>query len=93
MATKPTHGGARPGAGRPPKTLPLMPASPAAQSPLEFLLATMRDSNADPRLRLDAAKTAALYVHVRAGGEGKKAAADALASTAHEGTEWDSLLQ
>ena len=56
-------GGARPGAGRPKKAIQLLPASPAQQSPLDFMLMVMRDPDADLKLRLEAAKTAAPYIH------------------------------
>lgn len=67
-------GGARPGAGRKPKdeaekkTL----ATSGKQSPLEFLLSVMNDNDVEDRLRLDAAKTAAQYVHAKKGDGGKK---------------------
>jgi hypothetical protein len=51
----------------------------------------MRDTGADGRLRVDAAKAL-----LRAGSsrepEGKKAQRQAGALTAHEGTGWDGLL-
>lgn len=64
-------GGARPGAGRKPsattkKTREIAEAASAAGlTPLEFLLAVMRDGSASPMARLDAAKAAAAYIHPR----------------------------
>ena len=51
------RGGARPGAGWPRKPK-LGPASPPDQTPIEFLLATMRDPGVDMRVRIMAAKAA-----------------------------------
>ena len=77
MAGKPGMkggGGARPGAGRKPKpeeekhTI----ASSGAQTPLEFLLGVMNDNEIEDRLRIDAAKTAAQYMHPKVGESGKK---------------------
>ena len=71
---RPNSGGARPGAGRPPKrdeekrTI----VTSGKQTPLEFLLSVMNDNEADDRLRLDAAKTAAQYMHAKKGEGGKK---------------------
>jgi hypothetical protein len=65
-------GGKRAGAGRPLTVLPPLAASPANQTPLEFLLSTMRDESADPKMRLDAAKSAAPFIHSRAGEIGVK---------------------
>ena len=64
-----THGGHRPGAGRKPGTLNrfskelLAKASQSGTLPVEYLLETMRDQSLDTRLRIDAAKAAAPYVH------------------------------
>lgn len=74
MAGKPGRsGGARPGAGRPPKTQEEKTtiATPGEQTPLEFLLSVMNDNSIEDRLRLDAAKTAAQYVHPKKGEGGK----------------------
>ena len=68
-------GGARPGAGRPKKdkTEELTIATSGEQTPLEFLLAVMNDNGVADRLRLEAAKTAAQYVHPKKGeSSGKK---------------------
>jgi len=65
------RGGKRPGAGRPPgarnrKTLEIAEAIEASGStPLEYMIAVMRDKNVDPQMRLEAAKGAAPYVHSR----------------------------
>lgn len=67
-------GGARPGAGRKPKpevekkTI----ATSGNQTPLEFLLSVMNDNEIEDKLRLEAAKTAAQYVHPKKGEGGKK---------------------
>ena len=67
-------GGARPGAGRKPqpKEEKLTIATNGKQTPLEFLLAIMNDNEIEDRLRIDAAKTAAQYMHHKAGEGGKK---------------------
>lgn len=75
MAGQPgKSGGARPGAGRKPKPVEekLTIASDGKQTPLEFLLAVMNDNAIEDRMRLDAAKTAAQYCHIKAGEGGKK---------------------
>lgn len=76
MAAK--KGGKRPGAGRPrgaetKKKVKLQQAVTARiekeinrnQSPLEFMLAVMRDDTEDKGVRLEAAKAAAPFVHAR----------------------------
>jgi hypothetical protein len=87
MAGKPGRsGGARPGAGRKPapKEETITIATSGNQTPLEFLLSVMNDNNLDDKLRLDAAKTAAQYVHSKKGEGGvkdeKQAAAKKVAS-------------
>jgi phage terminase small subunit len=75
MAGQPgKSGGARPGAGRKPKPIEekLTIVSDGKQTPLEFLLSVMNDNEVEDRLRLDAAKTAAQYVHPKVGEGGKK---------------------
>ena len=63
------RGGARPNAGRKPGTLNrfnrelLERAIEGGQLPLDYMLEIMRDQSLDPRLRIDAAKAAAPYVH------------------------------
>lgn len=65
------RGGKREGAGRPPgsvnKATAATQAAVAASglTPLEYMLAIMRDQKADEAKRLDAAKAAAPYVHPR----------------------------
>jgi len=65
------RGGARPNAGRKPGTLNrfnrelLERANEGGQLPLDYMLETMRDQSLDTGLRIDAAKTAAPYVHQR----------------------------
>ena len=65
------RGGKRPGAGRPPgvrnrKTLEMAEAIEASgMTPLDYLIAVMRDKDVDPQMRLEAAKGAAPYVHAR----------------------------
>lgn len=63
-------GGARPGAGRKPRD-PGTFAVPVTEDPLAFMLSVMNDSQADPRLRLQAAIAAAQYKHVKKGEGGK----------------------
>jgi hypothetical protein len=64
-------GGRRPGAGRPPgsktkKSVAIaLAAAAAGESPLEFLLRTMRDETVDPDVRRASAIAAAPYVHPR----------------------------
>lgn len=75
MAGKPgKSGGARSGAGRPPKQQEekLTIATNGDQTPLEFLLSVMNDNRIEDRLRIDAAKTAAQYIHAKKGEGGKK---------------------
>jgi phage terminase small subunit len=48
--------------------------------PLDVLLAIMRDGKADQRVRLEAAKAAAPFMHAKAGEEGKKGARQAAAA-------------
>lgn len=83
-------GGARPGAGRPKKkqgneqeqTI----ATSGNQSPLEFLLTVMNDNSIADRLRLEAAKTAAQYVHPKKGeSSGKKEEGEAKRKEAASG--------
>ena len=81
-------GGPRPGSGRPKKdeAEKLTIATSGAQTPLEFLLSVMNDNEVEDKLRLDAAKTAAQYVHPKKGeSSGKKEEADARAKAAGAG--------
>lgn len=66
------RGGKRPGAGRPKGSKNRITEAlledleeSGRQTPLEFLMATMTDPGIEFRLRLDAAKAAAPYVHAR----------------------------
>jgi phage terminase small subunit len=65
------RGGFRPGAGRKPKPKPKLNIS-AKKDPLAFLLEVMNDQEADARLRVRAAVTAAQYRHAKKGDSGKK---------------------
>lgn len=64
-------GGARPGAGRPRgarnrKTRETVAAiEQSGLTPLDYMLSVMRDAGQEPEVRLDAAKSAAPYVHPR----------------------------
>lgn len=65
-------GGARPGAGRP-RNPPVLLASLAVTTDSKaFLLALMNDSEADIKLRLEAAKYLMPYQRAKAGEAGKK---------------------
>lgn len=74
------RGGARPGAGRKPGTPNKATAEREAlvreggETPLDHMLAVMRNADEDPARRLEAAKAAAPYVHPR------------LSSVEHSGT-------
>ena len=65
------HGGARSNAGRKPGSLSrfnremVERASSGGDLPLDFMLEVMRDESLGIRLRIDAAKAAAPYVHQR----------------------------
>lgn len=69
---------------------PFIPAG--ADDPLVFLHQVMNDPRADPKLRVDAAKTLASYKHAKPGEKGKKEQAAEAAKTAANGTEWGNLL-
>ena len=97
------RGGARPGAGRKTKAVrdAIVACEVAAKrskgdlSPLDFMLAVMRDEDQDIKLRTAMAQAAAPYVHAKPGDTklGKKDQAEANASTAGAGTEWgDDLM-
>ena len=91
-------GGARPGAGQPkkgvqlPAKMILTEAMLSGMSPLEYMLAVMRDPGADEARRDRMAQAAAPYVHARAEAAGKKQQAEDLAATAERGTDWERLL-
>ena len=65
------RGGNRPGAGRPKgvpnKATAERQATIAASglTPLDYMLAVLRDESAEPNTRMEAAKAAAPYVHPR----------------------------
>lgn len=71
MVNQSNKGGARSGAGRKPgapnkKTQAVQEAVAASgETPLEYMLKLMRDITAEPAARLDAAKSAAPYVHAK----------------------------
>lgn len=65
------RGGSRPGAGRKPRQPELMDIGRHV-TPLEFLLAVMNKAELDMRLRLDAAKSAAQYIHAKIADSGQK---------------------
>lgn len=100
------RGGYRPGAGRKPaaqrpkETLQVPPdirvaSLNAGMSPLDYMLAVMRDETADPQRRDRMAQAAAPYVHAKPAdvGPGKKEQREQVARTAERGTDWESLLQ
>lgn len=97
---RPNSGGARPGAGRPRKTIVLpesaLPVLEAPEmkdgSPGAHLLSVVRDATADPKLRVDAAKALLPYCHAKVAEPSKAAQSDAQALAAHAGTGWQSLL-
>jgi hypothetical protein len=92
------RGGSRPGAGR--KTKAVRDAIEACQvaakrtkgemSPLDFMLAVMRDEGQDLKLRTAMAQAAAPYIHAKPADtpKGKKEAQQEAAGTAGHGTEW-----
>ena len=96
------RGGARPGAGR--KTKAVRDAIDACEiaakrskgqmSPLDFMLAVMRDDEQDIKLRTAMAQAAAPYIHSKPGDVrvGKKEQAEQAAQTAGSGTEWGNDL-
>jgi hypothetical protein len=71
---RPNTGGKRPGAGRKPSVRGHLPECPDGEMPLEYLLKVMRDPEAEPRTRLEAAKIAAPFLHAKPGADagGKK---------------------
>lgn len=75
MAGKPGRsGGARPGAGRPPKEPDILQVAATYDDPLKFLKAVMNDASTDAKMRVDAAKAMLPYVHQKLGEGGKKEA-------------------
>lgn len=77
-------GGKRAGAGRPKKPVEPLAVKGQFDDPLDFLKQVMNDMAADPKLRVDAAKAMAPFVHAKKGESGKKSAkkdaAEAVAS-------------
>lgn len=65
-------GGARPGAGRPKKEVEPIEVPSKAGDPQAFLEALMDDVNADPRMRLEAAKALMPFKYAKLGEGGKK---------------------
>jgi hypothetical protein len=65
------NGGRRPGAGRPKGRASKMNEAARIQAaaggitPLEYMLAVLRDMTKDSEIRMDAAKAAAPYIHSR----------------------------
>ncbi len=76
-------GGVRAGAGRPKNAVPKIDVSQVTD-PQVFLLAAMNDTDADARLRIDAAKALMPFMHLKPG-EGKKATAQEKAKAAGKG--------
>lgn len=84
------RGGARPGAGRKPKAISdavqaceiAAKRSKGDMTPLDFMLALMRDEEQDVKLRMAMAQAAAPYIHAKPGDapKGKKEAAQEAAS-------------
>lgn len=73
MAGKPGRsGGARPGAGRPPKEPTILQLAATYDDPEKFLRAVMNDSMSEAKLRVDAAKALMPYIHAKKGEVGKK---------------------
>lgn len=72
-------GGARPGAGRPPKEPVYLALSTVYDEPDKFLKAVMNDSGTDAKLRVDAAKALLSAQVRRAENGGKKEAQQAAA--------------
>ena len=71
------------------------PADAAGLSPLDYMLAVMRDRKADPLRRDRMAMAAAPFVHNRASeaAPGKRKSDEARATTAADGTDWETLLR
>lgn len=65
------RGGKRPGSGRPKGAInkrteeAIVKAAETGITPLDYLLAVMRNENEEKPVRLDAAKAAAPYIHAR----------------------------
>lgn len=78
-------GGARPGAGRPPKAPTIIQLSATFDDPEKFLRAVMNDSGTEAKLRVDAAKALMPFTHAKLGEGGKKDQKNAAAKTAGAG--------
>ena len=91
---RPNTGGARPGAGRPKTPQQTTIGSITDKSPLEFMIQAMNNPHLDDKLRLEAAKAAAPYIHQKADSDkpGKKETITTAAKTNHTGSEWADLL-
>jgi hypothetical protein len=99
---RPNSGGPRPGSGPKPKDQKALKvasdiiraARESGATPLDYMLAVMRDPDADPQRRDRMAQAAAPYVHPRAEAveQGKKEAAREAARTVERGTDWERLL-
>lgn len=75
-------GGARPGAGRKSKAAKAALTVPEGEDPLAFMLSVMKNPEMDVRVRMQAAISAAPYVHQKPGESGKKEAKDKAAKDA-----------
>ena len=94
---RPNSGGRRPGAGRKPKNRETVPPVDQAQAPageptvitadtpLEFLLAVVKDTGQPIDIRLKAAQIAAPFVHTRTHDGGKKEERERAAKVAATG--------
>lgn len=87
------RGGARPGAGRPKGSVnrrsvdTLAHAMASGQSPVEYMLAIMRDDDADPNERAWAAEKAAPYLHPRPAPEQRRIVLDLPDTTSIDGVK------
>ena len=81
MATKPSHGGSRPGAGRPkkPATLAVIQTD---LTPMAFMLSIMQNPAQSTARRMRAAALLLPYMHTKPGGAGVKDAQQAAGAAA-----------
>ena len=84
---KKTHGGSRPGAGRPPSP-PVLSDTPGNDDPLKFLQSAMNDAGLDMRVRVDCAKALMGYMHAKPTELGKKGAAQQAAAKVAGGSKF-----
>lgn len=84
MTTK-THGGSRPGAGRPKKPARQAEAIQADLTPMEYLLGVMRNPANSLARRTRAAALLLPYMHTKPGGSGVKDARQAAGAKAASG--------